>query len=431
MARALLIFVVIALVLPAMLPAQDSATVSRKVRVFFDCNADCDEDYIRTETPWVDFVRDRTDADVHMLITSLGTGAGGERYTINFVGLGLWRSKNDTLRYDFPPGETDDVGRRGLTRVIQLGLAPFVARTPVATRMRMSVEDATADMAQRTTPATDPWRSWVFETDAYAFLEDEARQSRLEWGAEFDASRITSRWKFGTEVETFFAESKFLIDDDTATAPTTITSLRESYEGGVVLVKSLGRHWGAGMSAAIGSSTFSNTRLAVRAAPALEFSVFPYDDFTRRQLTVQYSIGVSSFKYRETTIFGRLSETRPTHALVVGYDVNQPWGSAEATLETARYLDNSSQWRLVFGGDLEVRVARGLSIEIGGGASLIRDQLAIAARNATPEEILLELRDLQTDHRYNLSVGLSYTFGSIFNAVVNPRFGTGPGEILR
>jgi hypothetical protein len=116
---------------------------------------------------------------------------------------------------------------------------------------------------------------------------------------------------------------------------------------------------------------------------------------------------------------------------VIGYDVNQRWGTADLMLETARYIDKGSQWRVEFDGDLDVRITRGLSMELSGRASRIRDQLAIAARGATPEEILLELRDLQTDYEYSISIGLSYTFGSIFNAVVNPRFGTGPGNILR
>lgn len=30
---------------------------------------------------------------------------------------------------------------------------------------------------------------------------------------------------------------------------------------------------------------------------------------------------------------------------------------------------------------------------------------------------------LATDYEYELSIGISYTFGSIFNNIVNPRFG--------
>lgn len=38
-------------------------------------------------------------------------------------------------------------------------------------------------------------------------------------------------------------------------------------------------------------------------------------------------------------------------------------------------------------------------------------------------DILIRLRQLQSGYSYFMSVGLSYTFGSIFNNVVNPRFG--------
>ncbi len=403
--------------------------VARDLRVYFDCNAFCDGNYIRTETPWVAFVRDRTDADVHLLITSAGTGAGGQQYTLNFIGVGAFAGRSDTLRYVHRPGETDDRRRRGLTRTIHLGLAPFVARTQAALRLRMELEPDSEVARAAETRASDPWKSWVFELDAYGSIRKRERQSSLEWGGAFDGRRITARWKFGASADMEFDESRFVLDEDSL--ENEIVTLRESYRGGAVLVRSHGAHWGSGMQASLSSSTFSNTTFGFRVAPAVEYSLFPYDEFTRRQLTFQYSIGLSSFRYREMTIFGKLEETRPTHALVIGYDVNQPWGSAEATLETSRYIDNSSQWRGNIGGRVEVRIARGFSLEVGGRGSLIRDQLSIAAREATSEEILLELRDLQTDYRYDAWVGIGYTFGSIFSSVVNPRFGTGPGRLLR
>jgi hypothetical protein len=407
----------------------DTAAAARSVRVFFDCNADCDDDFIRTQTPWVSFVRDRVDADVHLLITSLGTGAGGEEYTLNFVGLGAFAALNDTLRFVTNPNDTDDEERRGLTRLMQLGLAPFAARTAIGTRIRM-VLDEEEDSGSPAAAEADPWNSWVFEIDANGSMDEEQRQSEFEWGASLDARRVTDRWKVGTSVDLSQQETRFTLDSDDGSPPTDIVNIRKSYSGGAVLVRSLGPRWGAGAQVSLSSSTFSNTEFALRAAPAIEYSIFPYDEFTRRQLTLQYSIGVSSFRYREQTIFGRFRETRPTHAILVGFDANQRWGSADLSVETARYLDDVSQWRLEVDGEMDMRLLRGLSIEIGGSASLIRDQLGIAARSATPEEILLELRDLQTDYRYDLRFGISYTFGSIFSAVVNPRFGTGPGQIL-
>ncbi|MHB8093780.1 MAG: hypothetical protein ACYDH0_02450, partial [Candidatus Aminicenantales bacterium] len=55
-------------------------------RVFIDCPR-CDINYIRTEIQFVNYVRDRAGADVHVLITQQDTGGGGREYTIAFIGL--------------------------------------------------------------------------------------------------------------------------------------------------------------------------------------------------------------------------------------------------------------------------------------------------------------------------------------------------------
>ena len=272
----------------------------------------------------------------------------------------------------------------------------------------------------------DRWNSWVFRVESGASMEREQQQSDVSANGELEARRITEVLKVGAAVEGNFRRSRFTLDDGGV-----VTNLRERYEGGAVVVKSVGHNWGTGIELSVGSSTFQNTRLAVRAAPAIEYSVWPYAQATRRQLTVQYSVGTSAFRYREETIFDRMAETRPTHALVVGYDLRQPWGRAELTTEASSYLDDRSQYRLVGDGELDLRIVRGLELEVGGSASLIRDQLSIVKRDATPEDILLQRRALRTDYRFDAYVGLSYTFGSIFNSVVNPRFGTGPGDILR
>ena len=411
------------------LAAQDTtAAVGRTgaLRIFLDCDF-CDFDHLRTEMPWVSYVRDRTAADVHILGTSLGTGAGGTRYTIHLVGLGQFANRSDTLQYIREPNDVEETTRDGLTRTIQLGLVPYVMRTPQASQLRLSVAEPDEDEERIRRPGeADPWNAWVFSIGADGSLDREEQQNQMDVEASFDARRITDRWKLGIEANGEFTRDRFEVDDDRI-----VTRRRESYSAGLVGVRSLGPHWGAGAQGTVSSSTFQNTKLAVRAAPAVEYSVWPYDEATRRQLTMQYSVGVSSFDYREETIFSKFSETRPTQSFIVSYDVRQQWGEADAALETAGFLDDFSQYRAVFDGSLEIRLFRGLSLDIGGSASLIRDQLAIVKRDATPEEVLLELRALRTDYRYEMSVGFEYTFGSLFNSVVNPRFGGGPGSILR
>ena len=48
---------------------------------------------------------------------------------------------------------------------------------------------------------------------------------------------------------------------------------------------------------------------------------------------------------------------------------------------------------------------------------------------ASLEEVLLQRRQLETTYNYFFQVGFSYSFGSIFSNVVNPRFGSGSRSI--
>ena len=52
-----------------------------------------------------------------------------------------------------------------------------------------------------------------------------------------------------------------------------------------------------------------------------------------------------------------------------------------------------------------------------------RESLWSQALTASLEEVLLQRQELATEYRFFFSVGLSYSFGSIFSNVVNPRFG--------
>ena len=69
--------VLAAMAVPARTVAQARpATADSAVRVYLDCRAFCDSEFLRTELTYIDWVRDRQDADVHLLITSQDTGGG-------------------------------------------------------------------------------------------------------------------------------------------------------------------------------------------------------------------------------------------------------------------------------------------------------------------------------------------------------------------
>lgn len=62
----------------------DSArTADEPLRVFVDCGSRyCDFDHIRREIDFVSYVRDRLDAQVHVLITTRPTGGGATERVI-------------------------------------------------------------------------------------------------------------------------------------------------------------------------------------------------------------------------------------------------------------------------------------------------------------------------------------------------------------
>jgi hypothetical protein len=274
------------------------------------------------------------------------------------------------------------------------------------------------EQARQATPADDPWNSWVFSLRGSASLQGEESNRETQLSGSFSADRITPDWKLTFAAEFDDENERFDLDED---EPVSVE--RREREFRWLAVKGLGEHWSAGAQGEIESSTFNNKELSVRAAPAIEFNVFPYSAYTRRQLRLQYSLGAERVSYYEETLFGETRETLPSHEFSITFDQRERWGSIEGRLEAFQYLHALDRSRLEADAEVSWRVAQGFSVSAEASASRIRDQLSLPRRGATPEEILLRLRRLRSGYEYDFQLSLTYTFGSIFSAIVNPRFG--------
>jgi hypothetical protein len=115
-------------------------------------------------------------------------------------------------------------------------------------------------------------------------------------------------------------------------------------------------------------------------------------------------------------------ELLPYHQITGIFGVTEPWGNFSSEVSTYQYLHDSSKYRFSLELDFSWRVLEGLFLRFSGNASLIKNQISLAKSTGTAEEILLSGRQLPTTFRYGSSFGLNYTFGSINNNVVNPRF---------
>lgn len=402
--------------------ATPADTAGEALRIFVDCvQMYCDADFLHSEITFVNHVRDRQVADVHVLVTSERTGGGGREYTLEFIGRGRYASLSDTLRWNAPVSASEDDLRRGLVRTIKLGLVRFVAATPRAGRLEITYKPSSTDNAAGVTPAHDRWNYWVFQLRGNGNVNGEkSSRSFFGWGS-FSASRTTEAWKVSTDLSVDYNESKFDY------AGTKYNSYSHSYGTNALVVKSLDQHWSAGGRASAQSSTRVNQDLGVRIAPAIEYNFFPYSDATRRALTLQYSVGVRTVNYTQETIFDKTSETLADEILTVNYDLKRKWGSISTRLEGAHFLHDPSKWHLEDFLSVDVRLFKGLSLNGFGSASLIRDQLFLAKASTAPEDVLLQRRQLATGYRYFAGFGLTYSFGSIYNNVVNTRFGGSGG----
>ena len=382
--------------------------------IFLDCD-DCDFSYIRREVPFVNWVRDREDAIVHVLVTDSRTAAGGREYNLNFLGLKRQEGTDQSLRYVAPPDYTDDEERSGLAGILKVGLLPYLAQSPVLSRLSVSYHHQVDDQ-EPSSAVEDPWDSWVFEIEGGGRVEKETSRRELSLNASLSANRVTEQWRIRNWFDFDYDEDRFETSDTTTS---TSSSHEWRYWGGVT--RSLGPHWSVGISGSTYADSYDNTDFALRVTPALEYSYWSYDQDQRRRLTFAYRIGSRSIDYVERTIFGKTSETRFDQSLDIDLGLTQPWGSVRASLSGSHYFHDVSRYRVELFTRFSIRLLRGLSLNLAGGIERINDQLNLAAGGATLEEILLQRRELATDYELWSRASLSYTFGSIYNSVVNTR----------
>ncbi|MEA2705577.1 MAG: hypothetical protein QOH22_365 [Gemmatimonadaceae bacterium] len=396
--------------------AADSVAPTGRLRVFLDCNF-CDFDFMRTEINFVDYVRSRQDAQVHILVTNQSTGGGGTEFTLHFIGQKELAHVADTLRYLSPPTASQDDLRRGLARIIRLGLVRYYAHLGQSGHFDVTYTAPTGDSASKAA-VKDRWNLWVFRMNASGYGNGEKSSNFVSLNGSVNASRTTEMWKTSLTSYGNYNQSRFILSDASK-----FNSYSHGYGFTELIVKSLGQRWSAGQRGSWTSSTFLNQKRAIRFAPALEYDFFPYSQSTRRVLTLQYSPGINFFRYQDTTIFDKISEVRADQTLTASIAVKQTWGSISSSLEGASYMDDFTRKHLVFFNALDLRLFKGFSFFLFGQVALLRDQLYLLRGSLSDEERLLRRRQLETSYSYFLQLGFSYSFGSIFNNIVNPRFG--------
>lgn len=368
-------------------------------------------DFIKKEIPFVNYVRDIKEAQVYIISTSQRTGSGGTEFTYFLVGQHEFNGMKDTVSYASSPDDTYEHRRQKEVDVLKMALIRYVQRTPLAKYFSISFSAPIKEEV-----SIDKWKSWVFRSRVNGYFNGQKSYSTRDIYGSISANKITSDWKLSFSLDFSNGKDQFTIGNDK------ISSENKSRSFDALVVKSLGEHWSMGGTSNMGSSSYSNLDMRFRFLPGIEFNVFPYSQSTRRMLKFTYYAGVAFHDYTQVTIYDKTSEWLMGQNVEAVYRVVQKWGSVNLGSYYRNYFHDWKLNNLSLSGTIDFRITKGLNFNFGGGYSIVHDQINLVKGGASAEEILLRRKELETQFSYYTYFGLSYTFGSIYNNVVNPRF---------
>lgn len=390
------------------LTAQDSLRKDA-LNVYMDASQ-----HIKREINFINYVRDIGEAQLVIITTRQQTGSGGRQTLFFLEGQLDLVGMNDTIIYSSTPDDTEDKRREEEIRTLKMGLMRYMLKTPLAKFIDIKFTEPIADVI-----SSDKWNSWVFSTFLGGNATGESQRESIETNTGVSASRVTDEWRINTSANYKWDLTRYHINEETIT--------NDKREGGLslTLVKSIGDHFSAALFTSLTTNSYHNSKMNFSFIPAIEYNIFPYSESTRRQLRIVYGIGGSYRDYHELTIFDKEQELLYNHQVWANYKLIQKWGAINLNANWENYFHDWSKNHLTAGFGVNFRIVKGLNLHFGGNYTMVHDQLALVKGGATEQEILLHMKQLETNYSYKTWFGVSYTFGSIYNNVVNPRFGIG------
>ncbi|MDX1567650.1 MAG: hypothetical protein R3223_07605, partial [Longimicrobiales bacterium] len=364
-------------------------------------------------------------ADLHIIMTSQSTGAGGREFQLDFMGREEYAGYELQLFHRSLSTDTEREELDGVTHVLSLGLAQFANFAGFRDLVAIQGTETTGAQPGGLLSAEqvdDPWNLWVFRVGGNGDYEGESTREEVQLRSFVSASRVTPTWKTNLNARVDFQRI-----EQQRTDGSLFVDERTDWNFGGRLVYSLADRWSIGFSGNTGRNTRRNQDHMFQINPAVEFSFFPYPEATRRALTAFYEVGPVYRNYIEETVLGETAALYAEQAVSIEFSQRQAWGDARIRARWSNYLQNFGQNNLELDGNLSFRITRGLDLNTGASYARVRDQIYLSGEGLTDEERLLELAQEGTDYEASVFLGLSYQFGSIFNNVVNNRFPGGRG----
>ena len=379
----------------------------QKLKVYLDCR--CDDNYIKQKTSFLEYVRDQDLADIEIIIRDIRTPTGTRSFEIQIDGNNEFKEISSSAIVSGFVTDTSGTLRDKLLNKLKLSLIPFLDKAKYVINIDINSnfdEDIIND---------DKWKNWVFElSGSYNNDKEESRKTN-RYEIEFEIDKLTEDWRIGMEISRNESNRKFISNDDVYISNRKTTSFRGR------VIRSISDHFSAGIFLGAYQNTYENIDFNRYLEPALEYSFYPYKDVLSKEITLAYRIGTGKRNYIEKTIYGYEKQNLTSQKLSLNIRFRQKWGNISSYLNATQFLNDGTKKRLSLRSDLDIRVFEGLAVRFSGNINLIREQYSLAAGTTSIEELLLQQREIATDYKTNFSIGLSYTFGSMYNSIINTR----------
>ena len=393
--------------------AQETAT--QDLKIYLDCDR-CDNTYIKQNLGNVQFVRDQNLGDVHLFFITQRNGSGGTLYDIDFIGKNKFANINYTLSFSTDTNMTRDDVRKRTMEYIKLGLVRFWIEKGTLEGVSVLAPTPEVEEELNKTEVKDPWNYWVFRVGANGWFNGQESNKSSNLNFDMSARRVTEKNKFFIRVSFNERKQTYKYEGDDQIYVNSGKSLS------VNDVLSINDHWSYGIFGGVGTSTYSNYDLYWNLKPALEYNFFKYDESAKKQLVLSYRNGIRYNDYIERSVYAKDTEFLWEHSISFGGSVRQEWGDLNGEVSFDQYLHDTTQNALNFNFRTNIRLFKGFNFNIGGGYSITRNQINLPAGDVSLEDLLLQQQQLESGYNYFFNVGLSYSFGSIYNTIVNPRF---------
>ncbi len=428
MRKRCLVFCILFFLLHSISFAQIKPKANDDVRVFVDCNTWCDMSYIKTEINYIDFVPDRFSANVFIMVTSQSTGSGGREINLFLNGQENFKGMQDTIKFYWTSVDTDAEYRDNLVRYLKIGLTRFIAQTSLAKKLNISAvvsknESAVNSLSNK----KDKWNFWVFNIGISGNINADDYSKSNSLSGRLSGNRVTEKLKVSLNANI----SKNVRTIEFNGEKTKFTNNNSGFS--TTIISSINKHWSFGGFGSVTHSTYSNYDIQYILHPAVEYSFFPYKDAVKKSITLFYRAGPSFNSYIDSGYYDTPEHWLWQQSLSVNVGFIQKWGNFNMnaswdnflnsfTLDSARIRGKNIN-TFSIGGNIEVRIVKGLSVSISSYANFTKGIYPnIPRKFFSRDDLLTNTRQYPTQKGLYTYFGINYRFGSIYNNVVNPRF---------